>query len=123
MQSLKRIFKFDTFVLLLLALQSVFTGLTIAQIYFTVTSKLGMKSRHGIDKKIMNLRKRVEFVFKTLMAVALVYIFNKKSPKLYLIDYNVTFLLFMYGILLLIGNDWGMITEYFPKMSISIADE
>jgi len=108
----KSLFCFDTFVLLLIGLKFIFAIMSLIHIYLIATDK-----ENGVtDKIIMKWREIVEFTFKTLMAAALVYIFNPQTPKLQLINNHVVFLLFMYGILLLIGNEWGIIVHDLPKI-------
>jgi hypothetical protein len=106
----KQLLHFDTVILLLISLKGVFTILSLMHIYLIAIDK----NNEPFDNNIMNSRERVGFVFKTLMSVVLVYIFNPQAPKIHLINNHVIFLLFMYGLLLIIENEWGTVLHHIP---------
>jgi hypothetical protein len=120
MNILKSLFHFDTFVLLLIGLKIAFAVLSLTHIYLIATGK----DDKPLDKNVIKTREIIEFIFKTLMAASIIYIFNPQTPKLHLINNHVMFLLFMYGILLLIDNEWGTIVHHLPKsISFPVANK
>ena len=55
-----------------------------------------------MDKKIHMIKTKVENVFKVLMSLLLIYLFNPRTDRSILIDYQTKLLLCLFGIILLI---------------------
>ena len=60
------------------------------------------KKESDMDKKIHMIKTKVENVFKVLMSLLLIYLFNPRTDRSILIDYQTKLLLCLFGIILLI---------------------
>lgn len=72
--------------------------LILAEIYLWVKGK----KTSEIDKKLHVVKTKVENVFKVLMSLLLIYLFNPRTDRSILIDYETKLLLCLFGIILLI---------------------
>jgi hypothetical protein len=72
--------------------------LILAEIYLWIKGK----KETDIDKKIHMIKTKVENVFKILMSLLLIYLFNPRTDRSILIDYETKLLLCLFGIILLI---------------------
>jgi hypothetical protein len=72
--------------------------LIVAEIYLWIKGK----KQSDMDKKIQEIKIKVENVFKVLMSLLLIYLFNPRTDRSILIDYETKLLLFLFGIILLI---------------------
>jgi len=76
----------------------IFIGLIIAEGYLWVKGK----KSSDMDKKLHMIKTKVENVFKILMSLLLIYLFNPRTDRSILIDYETKVLLCLFGIILLI---------------------
>ena len=58
-------------------------------------------------KNITFWKKRTEFIFIALMAILLIYLFNPRTDRSVMIDYETKLLLYLFGFILLITAKWG----------------
>jgi hypothetical protein len=72
--------------------------LILAEIYLWIKGN----KETDIDKKIHTINTKVENVFKILMSLLLIYLFNPRTDRSILIDYETKLLLCLFGIILLI---------------------
>jgi hypothetical protein len=72
--------------------------LIISEIYIWIKGN----KESEMDKKIHHVKTKVEYVFKILMSLLLIYLFNPKTDRSILIDYETKVLLCLFGIMLLI---------------------
>jgi uncharacterized membrane protein YiaA len=72
--------------------------LILAEVYLWVKGK----TESDMDKKLKHIKSKVENVFKILMSLLLVYLFNPRTDRSILIDYETKLLLCLFGIILLI---------------------
>jgi hypothetical protein len=72
--------------------------LIVAEIYLWIKGK----KQSDMDKKIQEIKIKVENGFKVLMSLLLIYLFNPRNDRSILIDYETKLLLFLFGIILLI---------------------
>jgi hypothetical protein len=76
------------------------------------------KNKNPENKNLIEFLKfwkeRVEFVFKAMMSFMLIYIFNPRSDNIKLIDREVKILLFLFGFILIITENWHIFFEESP---------
>ena len=72
--------------------------LILAEVYLWLKGK----KESEMDKKIKHIKSKVEKAFKILMSLLLVFLFNPRTDRSILIDYETKFLLCLFGIILLI---------------------
>lgn len=101
---------FDKYVMLAFFFKILFAILAITHLYFIMKGKSGSKK----DKQIECWKERVEFVFIALMSLMLIYLFYPRSTKPIIIDYETKLLLFIYGIIILIGANWNVFIKESP---------
>jgi hypothetical protein len=77
--------------------------MAVAHIYL----KIIKKDHSELDKKILKWKEKFEFIFISLMAVLLIYLFNPRTDKSLLIDHETKILLYLFGFVLLVTADWG----------------
>jgi hypothetical protein len=72
--------------------------LILAEVYLWIKGK----KETELDKKLQYFKSKVEKVFKILMSLLLIYLFNPRTDRSILIDYETKLLLCLFGIILLI---------------------
>jgi hypothetical protein len=72
--------------------------LILAEVYLWIKGK----KETEMDKKIHHFKSKLEKVFKILMSLLLVFLFNPRTDRSILIDYETKLLLCLFGIILLI---------------------
>jgi uncharacterized membrane protein YiaA len=72
--------------------------LILAEVYLWIKGK----KETEMDKKLQKIKSKVENVFKILMSLLLVFLFNPRTDRSILIDYETKLLLCLFGIILLI---------------------
>lgn len=101
---------FNKYVNLAFLFKIVFAILAVLHLYFKFKGKAGSET----DKKIVYWKERVEFVFIFLMSLMLIYLFYPRSTKPIIIDFETKLLLFIFGIIILIGAKWDIFIEESP---------
>lgn len=102
---------FDIGITIIFTFKVIFIFLAITKIYTK------HKEPNNI-KKIDNLefwKKRVEFIFIVLMSLLLIYLFNPRVNRLYMINNEAKILLYLFGFILLLTSDW---TQFFEQSKI-----
>jgi hypothetical protein len=103
---------YDLYIYLIIFFKIIFFILSIINIYLKIKNKKTTDNANNNTKqKIKNLveylRSRCEFIVTCLMSLLLIYIFNPLYPKLYLIDWETKYLLFVFGTILLLTAKWS----------------
>ena len=101
---------FDKYVTFVFLFKVLFAILAVSHLYFKFKGKAGSET----DKKIEYWKERVEFVFLSLMSLMLIYLFYPRSTKPIIIDYETKLLLFIFGIITLIGAKWDIFIKESP---------
>ena len=101
---------FDKYVIFTFLFKVLFAVLAGLHLYFKVKGKAGSET----DKKIVYWQERVEFVFVFLMSLMLIYLFYPRSTKPIIIDFETKVLLFVFGIITLIGAKWDIFIKESP---------
>lgn len=102
--------KFYIFIITIISIKILFIILSISHLYckYNKKNENNKKKMEENCVKIEYWRERVEFVFLALMSVLLVYLFNPRKNRTYLIDYETKFLLFVFGIILITKAPWKL---------------
>ena len=103
---------FDKYVMFVFFFKILFVILAILHLYFKVNGKSGLET----DKKIVFWKERVEFVFIFLMAFMLMYLFYPRSTKPIILDFESKVLLFVFGVITLIGAKWNIFFKESPLL-------
>jgi uncharacterized BrkB/YihY/UPF0761 family membrane protein len=101
---------FVKYVTLVFFFKIIFAILAISHLYLKIKGKADSKT----DKKIVYWEERVEFVFIILMSLMLIYLFYPRSTKPIIIDYETKLLLFVFGIITIIGAKWDVFIKESP---------
>ena len=101
---------FDKYVTLIFLFKILFAILAGLHLYFKVKGKADSET----DKKIVFWKERVEFVFIFLMSFMLMYLFYPRSTKPIILDFETKVLLFVFGIIILIGAKWDIFIKESP---------
>jgi Ca2+/Na+ antiporter len=70
-----------------------------------------IKKQLEMQQKIEYWKTRIELLFKFLMSLLLIYIFNPRQNRINLINYEAKLLFFLFGIILIVTADWKQIFE------------
>ena len=101
---------FDKYVIFVFFFKILFVILAILHLYFKVKGKADSET----DKKIVFWKERIEFVFIFLMSFMLMYLFYPRSTKPIILDFETKALLFVFGIITLIGAKWDIFIKESP---------
>ena len=75
----------------------------LVQIYLLLKGKKDSE----MDTKIKYWKNKFEFIFKTLMALLLIFLFNPNTDRSVLIDNETKILLCLFGVILIITTKWN----------------
>ena len=101
---------FSNYVILVILIKVVFVILAVSHLFLKIKGKADSET----DKKIVYWKERVEFVFIFLMSLMLMYLFYPRSTKPIIIDFETKVLLFVFGIITLIGAKWDIFIKESP---------
>ena len=108
--------KYNFFIFFIIFLKIVFISLSLISIYLKRTTKEKPETQED-SKLIIQIdywEMRFEFIFNIMMSILLIYVFNPNSNNLYLITNETKFLLYLFGIILIIKSNWS---EFFKESS------
>jgi len=91
---------YNAYIQSIIAVKIIFVFFVLVQIYFLVKGKKDSE----MDKKIKAWKTKVEFVFKILMSLLILFLFNPRTDRSILIDKETKILLFMFGIILILSE-------------------
>ena len=95
--------KFNIYITFIILIKVGFVILAVSHLYL----KLKHKDHTETDKTILFWKERLEFIFIALMALLLIYLFNPRTDRNVVIDYETKLLLYLFGFVLLITAKWG----------------
>ena len=99
--------KYNIYITFIIIVKVAFVFLAVSHMYLNVKGKEDSET----DKQIIFWKERLEFIFITLMAILLIYLFNPRTDKSVLIDYETKILLYLFGFILLITSNWSVFFE------------
>jgi len=98
---------YDIFIIFILIIKFIYYLLII--ILF-ILEKYNNKYHTINDNTINNFKywsEKINFIFYALISLLIIYIFNPFTNNLYLIDFNLKFLLFIFGFIYLASANWS----------------
>jgi len=98
---------YDIYIILIVLVKIGFIGLAVTHLYFKHHGKINSEK----DKEVLFWKERFEFVFIILMACLLIYLFNPRNERNFMINYETKLLLFLFGFILLITANWQIFIE------------
>jgi Na+/H+ antiporter NhaD/arsenite permease-like protein len=98
---------YDIYIILIVLVKIGFIGLAVTHLYFKRDGKINSEK----DKEVLFWKERFEFVFIILMACLLIYLFNPRNERSFMINYETKLLLFLFGFILLITANWNTFIE------------
>jgi len=90
-------------IVLIFLIKIIYVILASTHLYLRMKGKAGTE----LDKEVLFWKERVEFIFVLLMSVLLIYLFNPRSNRIFMINYETKYLLFLFGFILIITAKWG----------------
>jgi hypothetical protein len=102
--------KYHTYVIFIFFIKICFMLMVVTHIYL----KAKGEEQSDLDKKILYLKERFEFIFIASMSILIIYLFNPIIEKSILIDKETKVLLFLFGFILLITANWDIFFRESP---------
>jgi hypothetical protein len=93
---------FNLCITIIIIIKVIFITLAVTKLYVS-------RKEPNNKKKINNLdfwKKRFEFIFTSLMAILLIYLFSPRANRINMIDNETKLLLYLFGLILLLTADW-----------------
>jgi hypothetical protein len=104
---------FDMYITLIFIVKIMFISLAVYGLY--------TKSKNPQDKKLLETiekwKARIEFIFITLMSILLIYLFNPRANHIGMIDNETKILLYLFGLILLLTENWSSFIHESPLFS------
>ena len=113
----------EKYIYFIFFIKIIFTILAILNLYLKKQIPLEKRENKKTDKikkqietqeKIENLKLHIELLFKFLMSMLIIYIFNPRYNRIHLINYEVKLLFFLFGIILVVTAHWKEIFNESP---------
>ena len=95
---------YDIYVSIIFIVNVLFIILSVINLSYKVKNETNSPT----DKKIIYWRDRLEFVFTIMTAILLIYLFNPRNNKITGLDTETKYLLFLFGIILIITAKWDI---------------
>ena len=98
---------YTMYIFLIFFIKIIYVILTSTHVYLKMKGKTGTE----FDKQIMYWKERFEFVFIVLMSFLLIYLFNPRYNRLFMINHETKYLLFLFGFILIITAKWNIFVQ------------
>ena len=108
----------NNYIFFVFFIKIIFVILEIMNIYLKKQIPVEEKEKNKSDKikkqvktqqNIEYWKTHIELLFKFLMSILLIYIFNPRQNRIHLINYEAKLLFFLFGIILVVTADWKQI--------------
>ena len=108
----------DNYIYFIFFIKIIFIILAIVNLYLKKQIPVEEKEKNKSDKikkqvktqqNIEYWKTHIELLFKFLMSILLIYIFNPRQNRIHLINYEAKLLFFLFGIILVVTADWKQI--------------
>ena len=93
---------YTIYIYLVFFIKIVFIILASTHLYL----KFKNETKSDLDKTILFWRERCEFIFSVLMAFLLIYLFNPRNNRIFMINHETKVLLYLFGFILIITANW-----------------
>jgi len=100
---------YKAFIIFIIIVKVLFVFFALSHVYLKIKGQENSET----DKTVIYWKERLEFVFKILMSILLIALFNPRIHKAVLIEGETKLLLYLFGFVLIITANWG----YFIKES------
>ena len=94
---------FTSYVRLIFIVKFIFIILSITLLY----TKHKTHQNKKLIESLQFWKERMEFMFKAMISILLIYVFNPRSNNLRLINRDVQILLYLFGFILILTADWS----------------
>lgn len=94
---------FDLFITLIFVVKITFIIVSLYRLYI----KNKKPDKATLLESLDFWKERLEFIFISLMSILLIYLFNPKFNRAVIIDGETKTLLFLFGIVLLLTENWS----------------
>jgi membrane-anchored protein YejM (alkaline phosphatase superfamily) len=94
---------FTSYVRFIFIVKFIFIILSITLLY----TKHKTHQNKKLIESLQFWRERIEFFIKIMIAILLIYVFNPRSNNLRLIKRDVQILLYLFGFILILTEDWS----------------
>jgi hypothetical protein len=92
---------FNSYLFLIVVTKILYVFMELIHIYL----KMKGESNSDLDKKIVYWKIRVQFIFKFLISILIIYLFNPTKTSV-VISGETKLILYLFGFVLLITADW-----------------
>jgi hypothetical protein len=93
---------YTIYISIIFLVKIVFVILAFTHLYL----KFKNKGDSNLDKQLLFWKERIEFIFITLMSFLLIYLFNPRKNRLFMINDETKLLFFLFGFVLIITANW-----------------
>lgn len=104
--------KFNISIAIIFAVKLIFIGLAGFAVY--------VKHKQPINDNLLNKlnfwKDRFEFIFIVLMSFLLIYLFQPRVNRLYMIGEETKFLIYLFGVILLVSAKWDLFFKESPLL-------
>jgi hypothetical protein len=110
---------YTIYISIIFLIKIVFVILATVHLYL----KFKNKTDSDLDKQVLFWRERTEFIFTSLMAILLIYLFNPIKNKMFMINNETRLLLYLFGIVLIITANWKIFfkeSDVFKKIQFVV---
>jgi hypothetical protein len=115
----------EIYIIFIFFIKIIFIILAITNLYLKKQIPVEEKENKKTDKiekqietqeKIENWKIHIELLFKFLMSMLFIYIFNPRYNRIHLINYETKLLFFLFGIILVVTAHWKEIINESPLL-------
>ena len=93
---------YNAFITFIIIIKIIFVIFAVSHVYLKIKGEENSKT----DKTAVYWKERLEFIFKILMAILLIWLFNPRTQKAVLIEGETKLLLYLFGFILIITAEW-----------------
>ena len=110
---------YTIYISIIFLVKIVFVILAFTHLYLEFKNK----SKSDLDKQVLFWKQRFEFIFIILMSFLLIYLFNPRKNRLFMINNETKLLFFLFGFVLIITADWKIFlkeSDIFKKLQFVV---
>jgi len=94
--------QYNVFITFIIIVKLIFVFFALSHIYLKIKGQENSET----DKTVVYWKERIEVIFKLLMSILLIHLFNPRTHKAVIIDGETKLLLFLFGFVLIITAGW-----------------
>lgn len=104
---------FTLYVTFIFIVKIIFIILAVSMLYIRVKTPKNTK----LIESLKFWKERMELIFKAMISLMLIYLFNPRSNNIGLINKETKLLLFLFGFILIITANWSNIINESPLLT------